>query len=110
MEQENKEELYIPVNIPESRATDFFAGYGSKELFITIITFFIAIILAVVIYQSTKQLFFSAILGIGLVGITVLIIKRDQYDESLIDKLKIIQKYNKTQKKYEYKYYNIYEG
>ena len=108
MEQDEKE-LHIPVNIPESRATDYFAGYGSKELGTTVVTFIIAIILAVILYQSTNQLLFSGVLGIGLVGITVLIIKRDQYDESMIDKIKIIQKFNKEQKEYPYEYYNIYE-
>ena len=111
MDEINKEEeLYIPVNIPESRAADYFSGFGSKELMTTLITFFASIIVAVIIYKSTNQLTFAAIIGIGIVGIVVLIIKRDQFDESLIDKVKIVQKFRKTQKQYEYEYYNIYEG
>lgn len=109
MLMENKNELDFPPNIPESRAQDFFAGFGPKELVITVCSFVMAIIIAVILYQQTNQIMTAGIVGIGIVGITFLIIKRNQFDESLIDQIKLIKKYSKAQKQYEYYYYNIYE-
>lgn len=110
METENKKkELYLPTNIPESRAYDYFSGYGIKELVITICSMVVAIIFAVILFQYTNQILYSGILGGGILFITILIIKRDKFDESLIDQLKIIIKFMKEQKQYEYFYYNIYE-
>lgn len=105
-----KKELYLPVNIPASRAFDYFAGYGAKELGITFVSFVVAMIMAVIVYQGTEQILYSALLGIGLVGMTVLIIKRDKFDESLITQLQIVRKYHKAQKRYEYFYFDIYKN
>lgn len=107
--EEHKKELYIPVNIPESRAKDYFAGYGAKEFVITLCSFIIAMIIAIILYTTTEQILFAGIIGIGIVGLTVIIVKRDKFDESMIDQMKIIRKFSKAQKQYEYEYYNIYE-
>lgn len=105
-----KNELYIPTNIPESRANDYFAGFGIKELTYSLVSFLIWGVIAVVIYVTTGQIIQSILLASGMFGITILIVKRDKYDESMIDQLKIIRKYRKAQKQYEYEYFNIYEG
>lgn len=105
----DKQELYIPINVPESQANDYFMGFGSKELLVTFVSFIISSIIAVIIFINTDQVLYSAILGVGIVAITILIIQRDQFDESFIDKIKLVNKYFKSQKLYEYKYFNFYE-
>ena len=105
-----KNELYIPTNIPESRANDYFAGFGIKELTYSLVSFLIWGVIAVVIYVTTGQIIQSILLASRMFDITILIVKRDKYDESMIDQLKIIRKYRKAQKQYEYEYFNIYEG
>lgn len=105
-----KDKLFVGDYTPESRAEDYFAGYGFKELIATVIAFVGGFIIAVVMYNSTQQVLYGGILGFGIVAIVILVVKRDKYDESLIDKLKIIMDYKKSQKQYEYEYYNIYEN
>lgn len=101
-----KKELYIPVNIPERN--DFFAGYGIKELIATAIALVVGAILAVMIYLLAGSLFFAfGVLG-ALVAITILLVKRDQIDESFIDKINFVRIYQKQQKRYEYVYYDFY--
>lgn len=103
-----REKLYIGINIPESRAKDYFSGYGAKELMVTICSFIAAVILAILLYMNTKQILFSLLIGVGVIGLSVLIVKRNQFDESLIDQVQIIRKFKKAQKQYEYEYYDIY--
>ena len=107
--EERKKELYIPTNIPESRANDFFPGFGAKEMSILGINFVIGVIVAVMIYVFTKLILAAAITMAGIGALTILIVRRDRYDECLIDQLMILRKFSKAQKVYEYDYYNIYE-
>ena len=74
-----KNELYIPTNIPESRANDYFAGFGIKELTYSLVSFLIWGVIAVVIYVTTGQIIQSILLASGMFGITILIVKRDKY-------------------------------
>lgn len=100
-------ELYIPVNVPESE--DFISGFGNKELAITTITFFVAIVLAIITYVSTDSVFKAVFIAAVLLAVVIIAIKRDKYDESIIDKIKLVNKYRKSQKKFVYEFYNIYE-
>lgn len=101
-------ELYIPVNVPESE--DFISGFGAKELSITAITFFISIVAAIVTYVTTESVFKAVFIAAVLLSVVIIAIKRDKYDESIIDKIKLVIKYKKSQKKYVYDFYNIYES
>lgn len=109
MEKKEKK-LYVPENIPQSRASDYFDGFGSKELAITGCSFLVAAVLAVLLYMKTEQILFSALIGIGIVGLTIFIVRRDKYDESMIDLCRLALKHKKAQKQYEYEYYNIYKN
>ena len=89
--EERKKELYIPTNIPESRANDYFSGFGAKEMSILGINFVIGVIVAVMIYVFTKLILAAVIIIAGIVALTILIVRRDRYDECLIDQLIILR-------------------
>ena len=100
--------LYIPVNVVEQQ--DFIAGFGKKELVITAIVGMIAIILVLITYGISNNMVISIGAGAGLLALTIISIVRDRYDESFVDKIKFVIQNNKSQKQYEYYYFNIYEG
>ncbi|BDF45184.1 hypothetical protein CE91St56_23070 [Lachnospiraceae bacterium] len=103
-----KKELYIPVNVPERE--DFVSGFGAKELSITGISLFVGIICAVVIFNLSGSAFQAVGSGAIILTTVIMMIRRDRYDESLIDKFRFVLRYLKAQKIYEYKYHNIHEG
>ena len=103
-----KKELYIPVNVPERE--DFVSGFGAKELSITGISLFFSIVCAVAIFVLSGRAFYAVGSGAIIVTTVIMLIRRDRYDESLIDKFRFVLHYLKAQKKYVYKYHNIYEG
>lgn len=100
--------LYIPVNVVEQQ--DFIAGFGKKELVITAIAGMIAIILVLITYGISNNMVISIGAGAALLALTITAIVRDRYDESFVDKIKFVFRFNKSQKQYEYHYFNIYEG
>lgn len=106
-EQNNKKPLYFPTNCPD--ANDYVAGFGSKELIITIIAFFVAVIVAIFLYISYSSMPLALIIAASIVVITVLVTKRNAQQESLIDQLIQVIKYSRAQKIYLYEYFNIYE-
>lgn len=104
----SKKELYIPVNVPERE--DYISGFGSKELTITGLSLLVGIILAAIIFIQTDVAFWAVGTAGGLVALTIVVVRRDHFDESVIDKLRFVYRYHKAQKQFEYHYFNIYEG
>ena len=98
----NKKDLYVPIHVPENQSKDYFQGFGSKELFCSIISLIVAIIVAIVLFITTRQIIISIGLGAGIVALTILFVKRNPQDECFIDYLKIIRKHQKRQKKFLY--------
>lgn len=104
----DKEKLSIPVNVVEQE--DFVAGFGNKELLITGVTLIAGIIIGILVYVCSANVIYALGSGIALLTITVTLIKRDRFDECIIDKMRFVKLYIKAQKQYVYSYYNIYEG
>lgn len=106
--KEKKKELYIPLNVVESQ--DLISGIGGKEAAYIGAALLIGIVLAVIIFTGSGNMV-SAVLTAGIiVSITVLLVKRDQFNESMIDKFRFIKIYMQSQKRYGYRYFNIYGG
>lgn len=104
----SKKELYIPVNVPERE--DFISGFGGKELTITGISLLIGIIVAAVIFVQTDAAFYAVGATGIIVALTIVLVRRDQFDESIIDKLRFVRLYHKAQKQFNYEYFNLYES
>lgn len=102
----NKEKLPIPVNVVESK--DLISGFGSKELSITGVAAIIDLILIIILSSFFGNLV-AILIGAMIISTVVLAIKRDKYDESIVDKFRIAYTFSKEQKQYQYQYFNMYE-
>ncbi len=106
-DKKSDEKLYMAINVPDS--VDYVAGIGSKELTIIGISLAIAVVMAIVIYASAGDEIAALIAAGTFLTLVIVCIRRDPFNESLIDKLKIVINYHRAQKQYVYSYYNIYE-
>ncbi len=98
--------LPVPVNVPERK--DLIQGIGSREIGIIGIASIIDIIFIFFIYGLTNSLPTAMLLGVVMIATVVTFIRRDKFDENFIDKIMIIYKFHVSQKKYYYKYYDMY--
>lgn len=106
---ERRKPLYIPQNALDNN--DVISGIGKKEIRITLIVAIIAILFIIYVFICQQD---YIVLAIGsaflIIMVTLSLIHRNRYDESFIDYIKQLWNYKKMQKRYEYRYYNIYEG
>lgn len=100
--------LYFPVNCPD--ANDYVAGFGAKEFICIAAAFGVAVVAAVAIYGSGHSTVFSVLAGGCILGGTILAVRKDRHQESLVDQIRQVVRYHRAQKKFVYEYYNIYEG
>lgn len=106
---ERRKPLYIPQNALDNN--DIISGIGKNEIRIIALVVAIAIILVIYIFICNQDYVVMAIgLAVLTVMVTISLIHRNKYDESFIDYIKQLWNYKKMQKRYEYRYYNIYEG
>ena len=106
-DKKNDEKLYMPVNVPDSE--DYVAGIGNKELTIIGICLAVAVVMAIIIYTAVGDEVVALIAAGIFIALVILCVRRDPFNESLIDKLKIVIAYYRAQKQYVYSYFNIYE-
>ena len=104
----HRKPLYFPTNCPD--ANDFVAGFGMKELVISIVAFCVALIVGIIVYMTTGGMIRTLAVGFTILGGTIVSVKRNRQQECLVDWVVQVFKYWGAQKKYEYRYYNIYEG
>lgn len=106
-EKKTDEKLYMPVNVPDSE--DYVAGIGKKELTIIGICLAVAVVMAIIIYTAVGDEVVALIAAGIFIALVILCVRRDPFNESLIDKLKIVIAYHRAQKQYVYSYFNVYE-
>lgn len=107
MEKKEENKLYIPVKFLDS--DDYILGFGKTELAVTGILSIVFVILGIVIYQFTEDTFRAVAVAISLVICTVFLIRRDMYNENVFQKVGILRRNSKAQKRFKYYYTNIYE-
>lgn len=103
----NKKELYIPTNVPDNN--DIISGFGIKEIIIAGIGTAASVVFAVLVYIISSDIVASVLLPFAAIAILIVFIRRDQCSESIIDKLKFVWYYMKSQKRYGYQYYDYIE-
>lgn len=102
------EQLYIPVNIRKRK--EVIEGIGKEEIVKIVIAFFIGVLIGIVIFIAVFPNIMSIMTpAILIAGTTTLFVKRDSMNRSSIDRFRNYIDYSKTQKRYFYKYYNVYE-
>lgn len=106
--EEKKEQLYIPLNVRKRK--ELIAGYGQQEAIITVVMSIIGFMIGLIIYGFNQKIEYVLIIPIVIGFLTVVMIIKDQTNTSLLDSLIRLYWFNKSQKRYEYKYKNIYEG
>lgn len=106
--EEKKEQLYIPLNVRKRK--ELFAGYGQQELIITVVMAIIGFVVGSMIYAFNGKIEYLLITPIVIGFLTVVTIVKDQTNTSLLDSLIRLYQFSKSQKKFYYKYKNIYEG
>lgn len=97
----SKKPLYIPIKTLDSE--DYVTGFGKLELAILLFTTGIALIIGIIIAFLINS-FIGIITGVFIVSTILVIIRRDNNNENIIRKIKIIFQYNRSQKKYLYSY------
>lgn len=102
-----KKRLYIPEKILDS--DDYITGFGATELTISVVALLVGIIVGVVIFQINENTITAFLIGIGILLITIFLIRRDACNENVFHKIRLLRKNSKTQKQFKYQYRNIYE-
>ena len=97
-----KKQLYIPVNI--KTRFEFFDGFGFPELGITAIVALISGLIAFFI----SNIYNGALLVLISSAMVVTLVRKNQYNQSVLDMIKIFIRFQQKQQKYKYEYYNKY--
>lgn len=101
-----KGELYVPVHTPD--ADDFVAGIGKFEGVVIVISGLSSLLSALLYYAITENVVVSVMITAILIALTITMIRRDSHNENLVTKLMIVKSFYKSQKRYYYRYHNIF--
>lgn len=102
MEQFEKETLYIPLGL--KTRTEIFEGFGKEELLKSIGATFIASIIDAVIYLITRNTAFCVVFILSSIAGSVMMLTKDKTNISVVDQIKFMVRFHKSQKVYRYKY------
>ena len=99
----------VTLKVPENTSdrNDYVQGIGKKELAAIVCSLGIAIavlIFALIAGANMVIWMFVVVFGIAF---TVVAVRRDNTNESMIDKIRFMIQYQKSQKRYIYKKYNF---
>jgi len=101
------EKLYIPTKILDS--DDFITGFSVNELAVTGCAAVFAALVGIWEYHNTGNTFIAVMEAIAIIALVIFIVRRDMCNENIPQKIKILVKDLKTQKRFKYQYTNIYE-
>lgn len=103
----SRDELYIPLGIKSER--EYFPGFRKKEVVLISIVF--AVILAIgLFYYSVSEDVFGTVIGLLIAGSTaIVLIRKNETNQSVIDLAKHVITYFRSQRKYNYVYLNEWE-
>lgn len=99
---EERKKLYIPVNVIETR--DIIAGIGARELSAIGGVSAVGIVIGVIINGITGNIVLCMITIAVIAVMTFTAVRRDNHNESLVDKIMQVYHYMQAQKQYEYVY------
>jgi len=97
--------LYIPSNV--KIRTEFFNGYGVKELIITAIAVISLIPVSIIAYYLSDKNYLMPVI-IEMIGalVAIVVTSKDENNLCIASQIQYLIRYIKSQKKYSYKYYN----
>ena len=102
MQQSEKETLYIPLGL--KTRTELFDGFGKEELFKSIIVTLVAGIIDFAVFFIAKNTVFCVVFILSSIAGSVLMLTKDKTNISVVDQIKFMVRFAKSQKIYRYKY------
>lgn len=102
MNNYEKDNLYIPLGLKTK--TEIFDGFGREELFHAIIATLVAGVVDIAVYFTAKSTSFCVVFILSAIAGSVMMLTKDKSNISVMDQLKFMVKFAKSQKKYGYKY------
>lgn len=97
-----KETLYIPLGLKTK--TEIFDGFGKEELFQAIVATLVAGVIDIAAYFITKSVSFCVVFILSAIAGSVMMLTKDKSNISVLDQLKFMVRFAKSQKKYGYMY------
>ncbi len=94
--------LYIPLGLKERN--ELWDGFGKEEAIKALIFNIITGIIDALIYLSTKNLIFSVVFILVSVGGSIMMLTKDTTNLSVVDQIRNMLRFAKSQKYYPYKY------
>ena len=102
MNSYEKETLYIPLGL--KTRTEIFEGFGKEELFKSIIFTLISAAIDALIYSITRKPAFCVVFILSSIATSVMIFTKDKSNISVVDQVKFMIRFAKSQKVYRYRY------
>ena len=103
---ENENELKIPENT--SDRDEIISGFGKTEFLAIGLSVVCSIALLVFVYLLTRNLPLGFVIAIAIIAVTIVVVMKDKYGENMVDKMKILFRYLRMQKKYQYQRYDVF--
>lgn len=97
-----KETLYIPLGLKTK--TEIFDGFGREELFQAIVATLVAGVIDIAAYFITKSVSFCVVFILSAIAGSVMMLTKDKSNISVMDQLRFMVRFSKSQKRYRYKY------
>lgn len=100
-------DLYIPSNIRKRH--EIVDGIGTPEVKIIVTSSIIGLVIGIFIYIFQHQMFTLLLPPAMGFLFSYVFARKDRYNQSTMDKLQLLKKFQNEQKRYCYKYRSIYE-
>lgn len=94
--------LYIPMGLKEK--SELWDGFGKEEAIKALIFNAFTGTIDILIYMTTKNLIFSVVFILVSVGASIMMLTKDTTNLSVVDQIKNMIRFKKSQKYYPYKY------
>lgn len=98
----NEGELYVPRNI--TTRFEIVNGYGISELIVNFLALCAVLPFAFILYYIFNDIFKSMFLIFLTVSAVFFLVRKNEQGISVVDMMKFLAKFQKSQKRYEYKY------
>lgn len=96
---ERRKPLYIPIKTLDSE--DYVTGFGKMELAVTALSVAIALVAGLIVAMTANSLV-GILVGCFIVATVFVVVRRDNNNENMAKKIKIVLQCNKSQKRYLY--------
>lgn len=108
---DNKGDLYIPISVKKRKEFLGIDGIGGKEAIGVGISIGVGLVIGLILFFISSMNPFFLFMPIFIFGSAgYIFLRKDKTNRNSIDKVKLLIDFMKSQKRFYYKYYNIYEG